>query len=175
MLTAGQAAALIAAISFAALACAGVYTLIKLARLISQASRAVADVRADTDSLLARANAAVDQAHEQLTRTDAITANMDEVSANLAALSSGVSMLLGGPLGRLAGLTYGVRRAIALRRAGPRANRGARAEAGRPRTPVTSGTTRPPAALPPPAPPDGLRDIGETGRAARGRIGKVAR
>jgi uncharacterized protein YoxC len=131
MLTAGQAAALIAAISFAVLAGAGVYALVKLARLITETSRTVAEMRERTDLLLGRANAAVDQAQEQLTRTGAVAASMDEVSSNVAELTADVSMLagvvrtlLGGPLGRLAGFSYGVRRAIALRRAGAGAGSG---------------------------------------------------
>jgi uncharacterized protein YoxC len=123
MLTAAQAAALIAAIAFAVLAAAGVYALVRLARLISEASRVVAEFRTRSDHMLGRANSAVDRAHEQLSRTDVITASMDEVSSNIAELTTDVSMLTGavrtvldGPIGRVAGLTYGVRRAIALRR-----------------------------------------------------------
>jgi uncharacterized protein YoxC len=148
MLTAGLAAALIAAISFAVLAGAGVYALVKLARLISEASRTVAEMRERTDLLLGRANAAVDQAHEQLTRTDAIAASMDEVSSNVAELTADVSMLtgavrtlLGGPLGRLAGFSYGVRRAIALRRADSRAG-SARMEPGTGTGPGVRGKDR---------------------------------
>jgi hypothetical protein len=125
MLTALQAAAVIAATAFAVLATAGVYALVKLARLISAASGVVADFRVRGDLLVGRANSAVDRAHEQLARTDAITASMDEVAANIAELTADVSMLsgavhalLGGPLGRLAAFSFGVRRAIALRRGG---------------------------------------------------------
>ncbi len=120
-----QAAALIAAISFAVLAAAGAYTLIRLTRLISQASRAVTDWRTRSDSLLGQANSAVERAHEQLARTGEITATMDEVSANLAELTADMSVLtramrtlVGGPLGGLAGFAFGLRRAIALRRPG---------------------------------------------------------
>ncbi len=125
MLTAVQAAAVTAAIAFTVLAAAGVYALVKLARLISQASGVVADFRVRSDLLVGRANSAVDRAHEQLARTDAITESMDEVSSNIAELTADVSMLtgavrtlLGGPLGRLAAFSFGVRRAIALRRPG---------------------------------------------------------
>jgi hypothetical protein len=86
----------------------------------------------------------VDRAHEQLARTDAITTNMDEVSSNIAELTADMSMLtgtmrtlLGGPLGRLAGFAFGVRRAIALRRSGPPQAR-----------PMRAGARSGPAALP---------------------------
>lgn len=163
MLTAGQAAALIAAVSFAALAAAGVYTLVKLARLISAASRAVSELRTRGDLLLRRAdsavdrvNSAADEAHEQLARTDAVTANMDrassavaELTVDVAVLTGAVRTLLGGPLGRLAGLAYGVRHAIALRRA--------HAPAGRPPAHLP-GVRRPPTL----APARGRRNSGQT-------------
>ncbi len=196
MLTALQAAAVIAATAFAVLAIAGVYALVKLARLISAATGAVADFRVRGDLLAGRANSAVERAHEQLTRTDAITANMDEVAANIAELTTDVSMLsgavhtlLGGPLGRLAAFSFGVRRAIALRRGTeperlPRMRRplvrGERAGSS-PRGGTEPG--RPPAALPAPrvaAPdhegrpqPGGQGRPGPPGRRVSGR--RVAR
>src|SRR5260370_26708449 len=116
MPTAVQVAAVIAAAAFAVLAAAGVYALVKLARLISAASAVVAEFRVRSDLVLGRADAAVDRAHEQLARTDAITANMDEVSSSIAELTADVSMLtgavrtlLGGPLRRLAAVSFGVR------------------------------------------------------------------
>ncbi|HUK69920.1 MAG TPA: DUF948 domain-containing protein [Streptosporangiaceae bacterium] len=122
---AALAAALIAAIALAVLAAAGVYALVRLARLITEASRALAEFRTRSDLMLGRANSAVDRAHEQLARTDAITANMDEVSTNIAELTADVSTLtgavrsvLGGPFGQVAGFAFGVRRAVALRRPG---------------------------------------------------------
>ncbi len=154
MVTAARAAALIAAISFAALAAVGVYTLVKLTRLISEASRLVAEWRMRSDLVLGRADAAVQRAHEQLARTDEITANMDEVTANIAELTADVSMLtravhtlFGGPLHSLAGFAFGLRRAIALRRPGRSAAR-VQDSAGRR---VAADTQPPQAALPGPA------------------------
>lgn len=129
-MTAAQAAALIAAIAFAVLAAAGVYTLIRLSRLIAQASRAVSDWRTRSDVVLGRASSAAEQAHEQLARTAEITAEMHAVSTNLAKLTADMSTLtraartlVGGPLGGLAGLAFGLRHAISLRRANPAAGR----------------------------------------------------
>jgi ABC-type transporter Mla subunit MlaD len=125
MLTAVQAAAVAAATAFTVLAIAGVYALVKLVRLISAATGAVAGAGARGDLLAERANSAVDRAHEQLARTDAITASMDEVAANIAELSDDVSLLtgavrtlLGGPIGKLAAFSFGVRHAIGRRRGG---------------------------------------------------------
>ena len=122
-----QLAALVAAGFFAIGVCAAVFVLVRLGRLISVAGGMLADYRDRTDVLIDRAQAAVDRSHEQLSRTDAITASMDEVSSNMAELSSQVSSLagvargisagLGTPLTKLAAVTFGIRRAVALHRA----------------------------------------------------------
>jgi uncharacterized protein YoxC len=124
-MTAGQLAALIAAVSVAVLAGTGVVVLIKLARLTSALTRFVADYSGRADQLLERAQAAVDRTNEQLTRTDSITASMDQVTANMAELSGHVSALTGlarmlsataaAPLTGLSALAYGVRRAMLIR------------------------------------------------------------
>jgi hypothetical protein len=122
-----QLAALVAAGFFAIGVCAAVFVLVRLGRLISLADGMLADYRDRTDALIDRAQAAVDRSHEQLSRTDAITASMDEVSSNMAELSGQVSALagvargisagLGAPLTKLAAVTFGIRRAVALHRA----------------------------------------------------------
>ena len=121
----GQLAELIAAGFFAVGVCAAVYVMIRLGRLITTATAAVADYRERADSVLSQAQAAVDRAGEQLARTDAITASMDDVTANMAELSGHVSALaglarsisggFGTPLLRVAAVAYGVRRAAGLR------------------------------------------------------------
>jgi Bacterial protein of unknown function (DUF948) len=125
-MNAGQLAALIAAGFWAVLVCASVYVLVRLARLITAASRAVTDCHDRSEALIGRAQAALDRTNEQLARTDAITGHMDQVAANMAELSGHVSALtglaggisgaLGTPLLRLAAAAYGVRRAVAIRR-----------------------------------------------------------
>src|SRR5258708_35622047 len=125
-MNAGQLAALIAAVFFAALACVGMFVLLRLARLMSAAAGMISDYRAKTDHLIEQAQAAVDRTNEQLARTDSITASMDQVTANMAELSGhgsalaglarGISVGLGAPLLRLSALAFGVRRAVALRR-----------------------------------------------------------
>jgi Bacterial protein of unknown function (DUF948) len=125
-MSAGQVAALIAAAFFAVGMGAAVFVLLKLGRLISQATRMLSDYRDSADKLIDRAQAAVDRTNEQLARTDSITANMDEVTANMADLSGHVSALaglargisagLGAPLLRVSAFAYGIRRAVGLRR-----------------------------------------------------------
>jgi len=123
--SAGQVAALIAAGCFAVGVCAGVFVLLRLARLISHANRILTDYGDRASTLIEHAQAAVDRTNEQLARTDAITASMDEVTANMAELSGHVSALAGlargisvglaAPLLRFSALVFGVRRAVALR------------------------------------------------------------
>ena len=140
-MTVGQIAALIAAVAFALLACVGVFVLLRLARLISEAASMMTELRTRSDTLLEQAGHAVDRAHEQLARTDAIGANLDVINSNLAELTGDISVLTGavramfsGPAGRIAAFAFGVRRAIGLRRAGGRA---------RPRQQLTDKDQRP--------------------------------
>ena len=125
-MSAGQLAALIAAVSFAVLAAVSVVVLIKLGRVLSTAKRLMIDYSGRADLLLDRAQAAVDRTNEQLARTDSITAGMDQVTANMAELSGHVVALTGlartmsaavsAPVTGLAALAHGVRRAVIVRR-----------------------------------------------------------
>ncbi len=126
-----QTAALIAAISFALLAVAGVFALIRAARLMSESTRLVADLRERGGVLIdraqvavSRAEAAVDRADAQLGRTESVAASMDELGAGMSELAGQVTALAGfgralagGPVGRAAALAYGVRHAVGRRRA----------------------------------------------------------
>jgi hypothetical protein len=134
MLTAVWVAVIVAAAFWVIGVCAAVYLLIKLARLVSQTSSAVAGLRERGDLAIDRANAAIDRAGDQIARTDAITASMDEVTANMADLTGRVTALTplarviasgaGTPLARVSALVYGVRRAAQLRHEGRGGRRG---------------------------------------------------
>jgi uncharacterized protein YoxC len=165
-MSAGQVAALIAAVSFAVLAGVCVVVLIKLSRLLSAAKRLMTDYSGRADLLLERAQAAVDRTNEQLARTDSITASMDQVTANMAELSGHVSALTGlargmsvavsTPLTGFAALVHGIRRAVIVRRSVHAAvladqNRGRGAEFADPVTRAAIAGTASPAAAPPPA------------------------
>lgn len=125
-MSAGQLAALIAAVSFAVLAGVSVVVLLRLGRVLSTAKRLMVEYSGRADLLLAKAQAAVDRTHEQLARSDSITASMDQVTANMAELSGHVSALTGlargmsaavsAPLTGFAALMHGVRRAVIVRR-----------------------------------------------------------
>src|SRR5208283_5530709 len=66
MQNAGDLAALVAAFFFAVLVCAGVYVLVRLARLISEGTRLLADMRSRSDTVFEQVHAAVDRANQQL-------------------------------------------------------------------------------------------------------------
>ena len=121
-------AALIAAMSFAVLACAGVYLAVRLTRVLGDAATLVRETRADQQALFARANAAVDRAHAQLDSTEGVSASMDELGDSVTELTGQLSALAGlgralaaGPVGRAAAVAYGVRHAVVLRRGARRA------------------------------------------------------
>jgi uncharacterized protein YoxC len=129
-MNAAELAALIAAVFWALLVCVGVFVLFRLARLLSESSRLVADLRERSDVLLQRAQTAVDgaqavadRAGKQLDRTESLTASMDELQEGMTELAGQVTALasLGraiadGPVGRAGALAYGVRHAVGQRR-----------------------------------------------------------
>jgi uncharacterized protein YoxC len=133
-MNAAEAAALIAAVSFALLVIAGVFVLFRLGRLLGESNRLIADLRQRGDVLLLRAQgavdgaqAAVDRAGQQLDRSESVTASMDELGTGMAELAGQVTALAGlgraiatGPVGRVGALAYGVRHAVSLRRDGHR-------------------------------------------------------
>jgi uncharacterized protein YoxC len=140
MVNAGDLAALVAVFFWAVLVCAVVYVLIRLARLMSEASRTMAEMRSRNDLAYERVQAAVDRANEQLDATSSVTASLDELNTGMSELAEQVSTLAGlgraiaaGPAGRAAALVYGVRRAVAIRRHLPVADPARHlADAGRP-------------------------------------------
>lgn len=126
MHNAGDLAALVAAFFFATGVCAGVYVLIRLARLISEGTRLVAEMRSRSDTVLDRVQAAVDRANQQLDATNSVTTGMDELNEGMSQLTDQVSALAGlgraiaaGPAGRVGAFVYGVRHAVAIRRGTP--------------------------------------------------------
>lgn len=134
MVNAGDLAALVAAFFWAVFVCAGVYVLIRLARLLSEASRLMAEMRSRSDLAFERVQAAVDRANEQLDATSSVTASLDELNTGMSELAGQVSALAGlgrviaaGPAGRAAAFVYGVRRAVAIRRHLPAADPGRQA------------------------------------------------
>jgi Bacterial protein of unknown function (DUF948) len=127
---AAELAALIAAVFWGLLVCAGVFVLFRLGRFLSESTKLVTDVRERGDVLLTRAQAAVDgaqaavdRAGRQLDQAESVTASMEELGAGMSELAGQVTALtalgrviVGGPVGRLGAFAYGVRHAVSLRR-----------------------------------------------------------
>jgi len=120
-------AALVAAVSFAVLACAGVYLAIRFTKVLGDAATLVRETRADQQALFARANAAVDRATAQLDRTEAATAAVADLGDSMTELAGQASALagigktvagavVGGPVGKAAAVASGIRYAVGLRR-----------------------------------------------------------
>ena len=120
-------AALIAAVSFAVLACAVTYLAVRFTRVLGDAATLVRETRTSQQALFTRANAAIDRADAQLDRTEAATTavadlgdSMTELAGQASALAgigrSVAGAVVGGPVGRAAAFAYGIRHAVGLRR-----------------------------------------------------------
>jgi uncharacterized protein YoxC len=119
----GQIAALIAACALLLLVGLLAVPLLKLGRTLDETTRLVAGINAQTPQLLdqvgttlGQTTTALGQTNTQLAKVDTITDRAGTVASNVAGLSSLFTATLGGPLVRVAALSYGVRRAISTRR-----------------------------------------------------------
>ncbi|MGH3774631.1 MAG: DUF948 domain-containing protein [Pseudonocardiaceae bacterium] len=115
-MSAGQIAALIAAGAFVVLVGLLAGPLIKLGRTLDEATLAIRKASDESDPLFAGANTTVTHVNSQLERLDGITANAQAVTGNVSALTSLFTATLGGPLVRVAALSYGVSKAMRRRR-----------------------------------------------------------
>jgi hypothetical protein len=114
--SAGQIAALIAAGAFVVLVGLLAVPLIKLGRTLDEATLAIRKASDESDPLFTGANTTVTHVNAQLERLDGITANAQAVTSNVSALTSLFTATLGGPLVRVAALSYGVSKAMRHRR-----------------------------------------------------------
>lgn len=130
-MSAGQIAALIAAAAFVLLVLLLAVPLIKLGRTLDEATEAIRKAHEGSDPLLSGANTTITRVNTQLERLDGISANARIVSGNVSALSSLFTATLGGPLVRVAALSYGVSKAVRSRRKSDRGRRGRRRNGGR--------------------------------------------
>ncbi|GGQ77075.1 MULTISPECIES: DUF948 domain-containing protein [Kitasatospora] len=114
----GELAGLLVAVFWAVLVTLLAVVLVRLSKVLREATVLVSAVTEQAVPLLQDANAAVRSAHEQLERVDEITANVQDAAADAKALSSTVAATVGGPLVKLAAFSYGVRRAVNRQQAG---------------------------------------------------------
>ena len=112
----GQIAALIAAGAFVVLVVLLAIPLIKLGRTLDEATIAIRKAHENSDPLFHGANTTLTHVNTQLERVDGITANAQAVSGNVSALSSMFTATLGGPLIKVAAVSYGLGKALRSRR-----------------------------------------------------------
>lgn len=121
MLTGGQLAGLIVAVFWAVLVSFLAYTLLKLARLLGEATKMVADLGEQAAPLMDDMARTVRRANEQLGRTDVITKQVGSVTQNVSAVTTVMTSAFGGPLVKAAAFSYGVRKVLGNRAAEERA------------------------------------------------------
>ncbi|MFG2822742.1 DUF948 domain-containing protein [Kitasatospora sp. NPDC048365] len=113
----GELAGLLVAVFWAVLVTLLAVVLVRLSKVLREATVLVSAVTEQAVPLLTDASAAVRSANEQLERVDEITANVQDAAANANALSSTVAATLGGPLVKMAAFSYGVRKAVSKQQA----------------------------------------------------------
>jgi uncharacterized protein YoxC len=115
MLTGGQVAGLIVAVFWAILVSFLAYVLLRLARLLGEATKVVSDIGDQAGPLLDDMTRTVEQANEQLHRVDAITRGMAGVTQNVSAVSTVMTSVVSGPIVKGAAFAYGVRKVLGRR------------------------------------------------------------
>ncbi len=108
----GEVALMIIATFWAILVAFLALVLVKLVKVLKEATRLVSDIADRTPPLLDEMTDAVRATNAQLARVDQIAGNVQTMSTNATALSSTVAATLGGPLVKTAAFSYGVRRAL---------------------------------------------------------------
>ncbi|GAA2314318.1 hypothetical protein GCM10010149_77160 [Nonomuraea roseoviolacea subsp. roseoviolacea] len=128
MLTAGEVAGLIAATGWIVLVCVLTMVLVRLARLLTETTRAVSDLSSRVAPLLDDVSVTVNETNRQLVAVEAIAQDLKQVSGHAAKLSAVTQTIFTGPLIKVSSLVHGVRRAIEVRR--PRGGRATARPAG---------------------------------------------
>jgi uncharacterized protein YoxC len=122
-LSGGEVAGLIVAIFWGVLVCFLAYVLVKLGKVVGETAKLVSGVAEQTVPLLGEVTTSVVHVNAELTRVDAITANVEEISTNARAMTSLFSATVGSPMIKIAAFSYGVRRAMSQRDAADVAKR----------------------------------------------------
>lgn len=112
----GAVAALIAAIAFVLLVLLLAIPLLKLGRMLDEATLAIRKTHEGAAPLLDGAQDTMSQVNAQLVQVEGITKNVNSISSNAAAMSAVVSSTIGGPMIKAAAFSYGVRKTMQGRR-----------------------------------------------------------
>ena len=89
--------------------------ILKLGRVFGAAEEVIRGLGAQTAPLLGEVTGTVSTVNAELTRIDAVAANVQTISTNVSALTSLFAATLGGPVVKVAAFSYGVRRAASGR------------------------------------------------------------
>ncbi|GAA4530997.1 MULTISPECIES: DUF948 domain-containing protein [Nonomuraea] len=116
MLTAGEVAGLIAATGWVVLVCVLTMALLKLARLLTETTKAVSELNARLTPLLDDMSLTVNETNRQLVAVESIARDVKQVTGHAARLSAVTQTVFTGPLIKVSSLSYGVRRAIEARK-----------------------------------------------------------
>ncbi|HEY8302660.1 MAG TPA: DUF948 domain-containing protein [Jatrophihabitans sp.] len=109
-------AALIAAGAFVLLVLLLAIPLLKLGRVLDEATLAIRTTHEGMGPLLVEAKSTLGQVNAQLDEVEGVAKNVNSMTTNVAALTSVVSSTLGSPLIKVAAFSYGVRKTVATRR-----------------------------------------------------------
>jgi len=118
MLTAGEVAGLIVAMFWAILVCFLVFVLVRLARLLTEATKAVAELTDRVTPLLDDVSYTVSEANRQLVQVEAIIENTNSASRDVARLAGVTSTLVANPLIKVSSFLHGLRGARSSRAIG---------------------------------------------------------
>jgi len=117
MLTAGDVAALIAAVVWTVLVAFMCVALVKLTRLLSETTKVVAEFGERTRPMLDDVASTVERTGASLDRVDEITANLATTTEDVSTVTALTRSVVTGPLVKAASISYGVRRVLGQRRA----------------------------------------------------------
>lgn len=113
-----QISGIIVASALAALLLSMAFLLaVRLGAVIIEAQTSLRRVTDEVIPTLQGVTVTVDHVNDELVRVDTIAANVEQLSANVSGLSSVIAATLGGPLIRVSSFSYGVRQALAGKRA----------------------------------------------------------
>lgn len=112
----GAIAAIVAAGAFVLLVLLLAIPLLKLGRMLDEATLAIRKTHEGAAPLLGDAQTTLTQVNAQLDQVEGIARNVNSMTTNAAAMTAVVSSTLGSPLIKAAAFTYGVRKTVQKRR-----------------------------------------------------------
>jgi len=112
----GEVVGIIFALSFAVLVLFVGFPLVKLGKLIDEASSSIKTINQELEPILTEARVTLGEANRQLKRIDAITEDVEQVTENINSLVAVFTASIGAPLTKLFGVTKGIFSVLGKRR-----------------------------------------------------------